>query len=416
MNESTQPEAFLRVKASKVSLLLDLVGELGLSTLAVTHHPALQGLELAGFETAAHQLDLLINEVQRVTADLRLVPVSGLFRPMQRAAHDLARETGKQFELVLEGEEIEIDKVLVDELKDPLTHLVRNAADHGLESPAERTAAGKPADGRLRLTAAQKGKEIHITVADDGRGLNREAILKKAREAGLVGPKEEPPDATVWGFVFQAGFSTARQVSNLSGRGVGMDVVQSAVRSLRGRIALETEPGRGTSVTLVIPLTLAFLQSMVVRSQRRLFAIPTESVQEVFKPELAEVVHVSADQSELIRRQAGLVAIRRLQHIFGDGNGDHAQDSPTPGEEAPLSEQVIVVVESSRGRFGLPVDEIVGEQQVVLKPLQGHLRGIRGGAGCALLSSGEIAIALDVENLGQTLLDVQQGAEADSHV
>lgn len=416
MNESTQPEAFLRVKASKVSLLLDLVGELGLSTLAVTHHPALQGLELAGFETAAHQLDLLINEVQRVTADLRLVPVSGLFRPMQRAAHDLARETGKQFELVLEGEEIEIDKVLVDELKDPLTHLVRNAADHGLESPAERTAAGKPADGRLRLTAAQKGKEIHITVADDGRGLNREAILKKAREAGLVGAKEEPPDATVWGFVFQAGFSTARQVSNLSGRGVGMDVVQSAVRSLRGRIALETQPGRGTSVTLVIPLTLAFLQSMVVRSQRRLFAIPTESVQEVFKPELAEVVHVSADQSELIRRQAGLVAIRRLQHIFGDGNGDHAQDSPTPGEEAPLSEQVIVVVESSRGRFGLPVDEIVGEQQVVLKPLQGHLRGIRGGAGCALLSSGEIAIALDVENLGQTLLDVQQGAEADSHV
>jgi two-component system chemotaxis sensor kinase CheA len=407
MNANTQQENFLRVKASKVSLLLDLVGELGLSTLAVTHHPALQGLELVGFEMAAHQLELLINEVQRVTADLRLVPVSGLFRPMQRAAHDLARETGKPFELVLEGEEIEIDKVLVDELKDPLMHLIRNAVDHGLESPAERAAAGKPAQGRVTLTAAQKGKDIHITVADDGRGLNREAILEKARETGLVGASEEPDDQTLWNFVFKAGFSTAAQVSNLSGRGVGMDVVQNAIRSLRGRIALETHAGCGTSVTLIIPLTLAFLESMVVRSQQRLFAIPIDVVQQVFKPEAAEVVHISADQSEMIRRQGTLVSISRLRHIFGNGNGAAGQDNPananSSAEDVALSDQVIVVVESSRGRFGLPVDEIVGEQQVVIKPLQGQLRGIRGGAGCALLSSGEIAVALDVEHLGQTL-------------
>ncbi|MBI5034370.1 MAG: chemotaxis protein CheW [Chloroflexi bacterium] len=403
MNEHLPIETTLRVKASKVSLLLDLVGELGLATLAVTHHSSLQGLELVGFETAVHQLELLINEVQRVTADLRLVPVSGLFRPMQRMAHDLARETGKPFEFNLEGEEIEIDKVLVDGLKDPLMHLVRNAVDHGLESATERIAAGKSEHGRITLTAAQKGKEIHISVTDDGRGLNRAAILRKARQAGLVGADEEPDDQTVWGFIFNAGFSTATQVSNLSGRGVGMDVVQNAVRSLHGRVMLDTRPGRGTSVTLVIPLTLAFLESMVVRSRERLFAIPIDGVHEVFKPETTEILHSSADQSEMVRRQDSLVMINRLEHIFGNGQS----------ESSPLSEQVIVVVETSKGKLGLPVDEIVGEQQVVIKPLQGHLRGIRGGAGCALLNSGQVAIALDVENLGQNF---KSRAEVNSNV
>ncbi|CAG0946971.1 Chemotaxis protein CheA [Anaerolineae bacterium] len=402
MNDTNvQQESYLRVKASKVSQLLDLVGELGLSALAVTHHPALQGLDLVGFETAAHQLELLITEVQRLTADLRLVPVSGLFRPMQRTAHDLARETAKQFELILEGEEIEIDKVLVDELKDPLIHLVRNAVDHGLEATAERVATGKPEQGRIALSAAQKGKEIHITVADDGRGLDRDAILKRARERGMVGANEEPDDATVWSYIFKAGFSTATQVSSLSGRGVGMDVVQSAIHALRGRIALETEPGKGTQVTLVIPLTLAFLESMVVRSHQRLFAIPIDGVNQVFKPDTAEVVHISADQSEMVQRQGNLIPITRLQQIFG--NGLDGNSGKSDAHDMLLVNQVIVVVETSKGRVGLPVDEIVGEQQVVLKPLQGHMRGIRGGAGCALLSSGEIAIALDVENLGQTL-------------
>jgi two-component system chemotaxis sensor kinase CheA len=336
---------------------------------------------------------------------------------MQRAAHDLARETGKQFELVLEGEEIEIDKVLVDELKDPLMHLIRNSVDHGLESSAERIAAGKSEQGRITLTAAQKGKDIHITIADDGRGLDRAAILNKARAAGLVGAKAEPDDKTLWSYIFRAGFSTATQVSNLSGRGVGMDVVQNAIHALRGQITLETQAGRGTCVNLVIPLTLAFLESMVVRSHQRLFAIPIDGVHQVFKPAVEEIVHVSADQSEIIRRQGALVPICRLQNIFGNGHGakENSAQARSHTEDLPLSDQVIVVVESSRGRFGLPVDEIVGEQQVVMKPLQGQLRGIRSGAGCALLSSGEIAIALDVENLGQTLLGAQHAAQVDSH-
>ena len=414
MDSNILQENTLRVKASKVSLLLDLVGELGLTTLAVTHHSALQGLDLAGFETATHHLELLVNEVQRLTADLRLVPVSGLFRPMARTVHDLMRETGKQVELVMEGEEIEIDKVLTDELKDPLMHLVRNAVDHGLESSAERVAAGKPEQGRVTLTAAQKGKDIHITVADDGRGLDRQAILRQARQAGLVGANEEPADATVWNYIFKAGFTTATQVTNLSGRGVGMDVVQSAIHALRGRIALETEPGKGTRVTLVIPLTLAFLESMVVRSQQRLFAIPIEVVQHVFKPAETEVVHISADGSEMVRRQDTLIPIHRLQTIEDPG-GIEPDGAAAGSRNTPLADQVVVIVQTTQGVFGLPVDEIIGEQQVVLKPLQGQLRGIRGGAGCALLSSGEIAVALDVENLAQGVLGTHETRPVSPH-
>ncbi|MCL4395465.1 MAG: ATP-binding protein, partial [Chloroflexi bacterium] len=356
MNIGTQTESFLRVKASKVSSLLDLVGELGLATTAVTHHASLTGAELAGFDTATHHLELLVHQVQDLASSLRLVQIGDLFRQMQRTARDLAHETGKPIELVLEGEDTEIDKVLVDELRDPLIHLIRNAADHGLEGPADRRAAGKADQGRITLTAAQRGQEIHITVADDGRGLDRQAILSRAKAVGLA--VENVDDATVWGYIFNAGFSTASQVSNLSGRGVGMDVVQNAVRSLRGRIDLDTRPGEGTRVTLVIPLTLAFLESLVVRASGRFYAIPIEVIRQVFKPQTAEVVDVSADGSELIRRQSGLIPVVRLQDITDDAS---------TLEPTPLSDQVIVVVESTNGAFGLPVDQVVGQQQVVMK-------------------------------------------------
>jgi len=405
---SAQQETFLRVKASKVSLLLDLVGELSLAAQVVTHHPALERLELEGLDVASHRLELLIREAQRLASSLRLVPVGELFQQMQRAVRDLSRETGKPIDLVLEGEETEIDKVVVDELKDPLMHLVRNAADHGLEPAAERVAAGKPEQGRITLTAAQKGQEIHIAVADDGRGLDREAILKRARQTGLVGADEEPDDATVWSFILKAGFSTSEQVSNLSGRGVGMDVVQNAIHSLRGRMAVDTRRGEGTRIDLFIPLTLAFLESMVVRSCRRLYAIPIDVVLQVFRPEAAQVIHASADDSETVSRQGALVPVSRLQRLYAEnaaGSGDARDD-----DDRPLSEQVIVVVQTSGGPFGVPVDEIVGQQQVVMKPLEGRLRDIRGGAGIALLSSGEVAIALDVERLRQELAGARQTA------
>lgn len=389
----SEQDAYLRIKAAKVTQLLDLVGELGLAAAGVTQHPQLRELELEGFEIAVHRLDLLIHELQDLASSLRLVPVGTVFKRIQRLVRDLSHQTGKPLDLVLEGQNTQIDKNLVDQLHDPLMHLVRNAVDHGIESAEERAAASKPKKGRIILAAAQQGREIHITVADDGRGLNREAILERAREIGLVGADEEPDDSTVWSYIFHSGLSTAQEVSSLSGRGVGMDVVNAAIRSLRGRIMVESFRDMGTVVSLCIPLTLAFLDSMVVRLQDRLYAIPIDVISEVIQPEAEQVIRTSANDSEVVRVRDELTPVCRLQHFYEEG-----------GEECPLVEQVLIVVQTTRGMLGVPVDEILGQQQVTMKPLQGQIKNIRAGAGYALLGSGEVAIALDCERLGQEVV------------
>jgi two-component system chemotaxis sensor kinase CheA len=390
---SSGQDAYLRIKAAKVTQLLDLVGELGLAATGVTQHPQLIGLELEGFEIAVHRLELLIREVQDLASSLRLVPIGTVFRRMQRLVRDLSHQTGKPLDLILEGGENQIDKSLVDQLYDPLMHLVRNAVDHGIEPPEERITAGKPETGRIVLEAAQQGREIHITVADDGRGMDREAILRRARELGLAGADEEPDDSTVWSYIFRSGLSTAREVSSLSGRGVGMDVVRDTIQSLRGRILVESFRGMGSVISLCIPLTLAFLDSMVVRLRDRLYAIPIDIIDEVIKPGAGQVTRTSATQSEFVRVRDELTPVCRLPRFYQEA-----------GDERSLVEQILVVVRTTKGMLGVPVDEIVGQQQVTMKPLQGQVQEIRAGAGYALLGSGEVAIALDCERLGQEFI------------
>lgn len=390
---AAQQDAYLRIRAAKVTQLLDLVGELGLAAVEVTQHPQLAELELEGFELAVHRLELLIRELQELASGLRMVPVGTVFKRMQRLVRDLSHQTGKPLDLIMEGVDTQVDKNLVDQLHDPLMHLIRNAVDHGIESTEERVAAGKPKRARIVLAAAQQGREIHITVADDGRGLNREAILERAREIGLVGADEEPDDSVVWSYIFHSGLSTAREVSSLSGRGVGMDVVNATIRSLRGRIVVESFPGMGTVINLCIPLTLAFLDSMVVRLQDRLYAIPIDVISEVIKPKVEQVTHTSANGSELVRLRDELTPVCRLQRFYEEA-----------GDGRPLAEQILVVVQTATGMLGIPVDEIVGQQQVTMKPLQGQVQDIRAGAGYALLGSGEVAIALDCERLGQEFI------------
>ncbi len=388
-----QQDAFLRIKADKVTHLLDMVSELGLVATGVMYHPDLQELELEGFETAVHRLELLIRELQGLASSLRLVPIEGVFKRMRRAVRDLTRETGKQVDLVIKGEDTEIDKVLVDQLYDPLIHLVRNAVDHGIGEVKDRLAAGKSETGRITLEASQQGNEIQITVADDGRGLNREKILKRAREAGLVGPHDEPDDAAIWNYIFHSGFSTADEVSNLSGRGVGMDVVKTTIEALRGRITVTSRRGEGTRITLHIPLTLAFLDSMVVRLQNQLYAIPIDIVDEVIQPQAEQITHASAEESEMVRMRDDMVPVCRLQNFYGHEDGPRT-----------LTNQVMVVVQTGGGNMGLPMDEVLGQQQVTMKPLQGQVKDIRAGAGYALLGTGEVALALDCERLNQALV------------
>jgi two-component system chemotaxis sensor kinase CheA len=369
---------------------MDLVGELSLSVSETIRSPELAGLDLTEFEKSAHRLSMIVREVQDAAAELRLVPVGEVFRRLSRMVRELERQTGKKINLALEGEEIAIDKAVVDRLHEPLVHVVRNSVDHGLEVAEDRLAAGKSEIGRVTLAAAQVGSEIHITVGDDGRGLNRNRILAKARERGLIGADEEPEDQTLWKVIFEPGFSTAEAVTNLSGRGVGMDVLNNAMKELRGRVSIDSTWGQGTTVVLSIPVTLAFLDCIVMRLGRRLYAAPIEVVADIFQPGEGEIFDISANHgSELVRVREQFVPIVRLEDFYGDD----------VSALTPLGQSIIVVFNTSAGPVGVPVDEMLDQQQVVMKPLVGQLARIRASWGCALLGSGAIALVLDSERL-----------------
>ncbi len=386
--------ALLRVSADKVGRLMDLVGELSLSVSETIRSSDLEGLELTEFEKSAHRLMMVVREVQDAAAELRLVPVGDVFRRMRRMVRELERTTGKEIDLVLEGEDTEIDKVVADRLYEPLVHVVRNCADHGLEAADEREALGKPRRGRITLAASPVGGDIQIAIADDGRGLDRGRILARARERGLFARDDEPDDGALWKVLFQPGFSTAETVTNLSGRGVGMDVLNTTMRALRGRTAIDSEKGHGTKVALAIPLTLAFLNSLVMRVGSRLYAAQIDVVAEIFQPGSEQISHVSADGgAEMVRVRDALIPVCRLQNFYRE----------PAGELAALETLIVVVFNTSHGRIGVPVDEMFDQQQVVMKPLQGQLEKIRASLGCALLASGEVAIVLDCERLAEDM-------------
>ena len=378
---------FLRVDAQKVGALMDLAGELGLACSAVTRHPDVVGRDLEGFAAAAHRLELLVRELQNDLSSLRLVPVAPVFQRLRRVVEDAARRTHKEVDLVVRGEDTEVDKVMIDALQDPLVHVLRNAVDHGLEEPAARVDAGKPPRGRVVLSASHQGGEITIEVRDDGRGLQRDRILARAIERGLCPADAQPTDDELAAFVFLPGFSTKDTADTLSGRGVGMDVLKTTVESLRGRVTLKSTPGQGSRVTLKLPLTLAFVEAMVVRERGRLFALPIEKVFEVSKVEQARVVTNSADDQVLLRVRDTCVPVLWLDRYWGES-----------GRERALSGKV-VVVQTARGAVALPVDELLGNQQVMLKPLHGPLSHIRAAAGCGMLRTGDVAIALDCDQL-----------------
>ncbi|MEN0065502.1 MAG: ATP-binding protein, partial [Myxococcota bacterium] len=388
---------FVRVRLDKVTNLMSLAGEIGRALGTVLDLPAVRAeIEREDVGAVADRLEGLIRDLQDGSASLRLVPISNAFAPLNRAVRDLSMRTGKPLELTTEGEDIEIDKLMVEALTDPLIHLVRNAADHGIEPPDVRADMGKPKGGRLHLSAHHRGDHVMVLIQDDGRGLDRQGILDKAIRQGLITPEvsAELPDRDVWELVFKSGFSTASGVSEISGRGVGMEVVRSSIVALGGTVRIQSEKGRGTTVQMILPLTLAFLDGMVVRSGEVTYVIPITSIAQVFRAEVKDVERVESERMDLIHVGDELVRGLCLQRFYAP------EKHPEPVDWIG---RLVVVVRTSRGMLAIPIDELLGHEKVTMKPLTGPLGGIRASAGCGLLRSGGVAIALNCEYLNEQL-------------
>jgi two-component system chemotaxis sensor kinase CheA len=381
------PAGVVRVDTLKLDSLIDLVGELVVAQSQVVQSQELKGIANEHLARSLSQLRSITSDLQRTAMSLRMVPIRGTFRKMTRLVRDLAGDLGKEINLRLEGEETELDRTVVEELSDPLVHMIRNSADHGIELPGERAAAGKPAAGTITLKAFHQGGFIVVQIEDDGRGLNTGRILTKAVERGLVNAQESLEESQILDLIFMPGFSTAEQVTGLSGRGVGMDVVRRNIEKIRGKVEVESVPGKGTRFTTYVPLTLAIIEGLLVGVGDQRYIIPTLSVQESFRP-LPGTVTTVQGRGELISVRGRLTPLLRL--------GRHLN---TPSKADDPSQGIVVVVESGQDSRCLFVDELIGKQEVVIKSLGDVFRDQRAFAGAAILGDGRVGLILDVNAL-----------------
>ena len=386
---ASEAESSIRVSVDKVDALINLVGELVITQAMIKQ--VSNSIDPAHAEKLLAGLDLLernTRDLQEAVISVRMLPVDAVFRRFPRLVRDLSSRLGKQVRLRTLGEGTELDKGLIEKIADPLVHLVRNSIDHGLEMPEVRTAAGKEAAGTLTLAASHQGGHIVIEVADDGRGLDRARILAKARERGLPVP-ENPTDSQVWDLIFQPGFSTAEAVTDLSGRGVGMDVVRRNIQSLGGEVQIESHAGQGTRTLIRLPLTLAILDGMTVSAADQTLILPLAYVIEALQPQ-AEDVNTVAGDGRVLRVRGEYLPLISLRGIYGfDG----------AAEAAEASTGLVVVVESDGQKLALEVDELLGQQQVVVKNIEHNYRRIDGVSGATILGDGRVALIVDIGGL-----------------
>jgi two-component system chemotaxis sensor kinase CheA len=339
------------------------------------------------------QLNQITSSLQTMTMSLRMVPIKNTFQKMLRLVRDLSKNSGKQVQLRMSGEETEIDRNVVDELYEPMVHMIRNSMDHGLETPEERQTAGKDATGTIHLKAYHKGGSIVVEIIDDGRGLDRERILEKARANGLIDDDCRLNDAEINNLIFQPGFSTAQAVTEISGRGVGMDVVKKAIERLRGRVDIQTTAGRGSTFCISLPLTLAIIEGMLVRVGKERYVIPALSIIESFRP-TAEHCSTVACKGEMILSRGGLIPLIRLETIFAARS-----DARHPWEG------LVVTVEYDGRRMGLLLDELLGKEEVVIKNMGEALKKVRGITGGAILGDGRVGLILDMAGIWELAMD-----------
>ncbi|MCP4446230.1 MAG: chemotaxis protein CheA [Myxococcales bacterium] len=381
------PKQSIRVDTTKLDELMNLVGELIIAENMVSHNEDLEGHEFENFHKAALHLNRITRSLQDLTMSVRMVPIRPTFRKMLRVARDVARKQTKDVELVLSGEETEVDRSVVEAIGDPLVHLLRNAVDHGVEDADTRLALGKPAKGQLNLSAHHEAGEVWIVLADDGKGLDRERILAKAIDKGVVDSGDGLTDNEVYQLITEPGFSTADQLSDISGRGVGMDVVKRNIEKLRGRLDISSQLGYGTTFTLRIPLTLAIVEGMQVRVGLHSYTIPLFAIRESVAVEDMAVSSLT-DGNEVLELRGEFIPVLRMSNLHS------IEAHATTWEEG-----VLVIVSDAGFTMALFVDEVVGQRQTVVKPLPGYLGTMQGLAGCSILSTGKISLVVDVQTL-----------------
>ena len=382
-NDSTS----VRMDTAKLDQLMDLVGEMVIAQTLIAHSPALKSLTDPRLQSDLTQLARITASVQRITTGLRMVPIGLQFQKTARVVRDLSRRAGKQVLFETTGENTEVDKTVAEEISDPLLHMVRNSIDHGIETPAERVALGKDPTARVQLAAYHQSGQIVITISDDGRGLNRDRIFAKAVERGIIQPAEQLTDNEVFLLIFEAGFSTAEKVTDISGRGVGMDVVRRHVQALRGRIDIQSTAGHGTTFFLRLPLTLAMIEGLVVAVGDQRFIAPVASVKEMFRP-LPGMLSTLQGSNEMVLVRDHLLPVVRLHKCF----------DKQPRTSA-LTEGTLIVAETDGHTFCLFVDDLIGKQEVVIKSLGPSFSHVLGIAGCAVLGDGKVGLILDMHGL-----------------
>ena len=393
----------LRVDVEKLDQLLDLVGEMVIAVSMVGNNPDLAGQSLDRFDKSMLHLTKITRDIQDVSMSMRMIPVAGLFRKMVRLVRDLSMKEKKKVDLEIIGEDTEVDKTIIEQISDPLVHLIRNSVDHGIEMPADRLAAGKSESGRLTLEAKHSAGEVWILVKDDGKGLDREKILRKAIDKGLVGPEAKDwKDEDVWKLIFEPGLSTAAQVSSISGRGVGMDVVRRNIEKLRGRIDIRSQLGRGTSFVMRIPLTLAIIDGMIVKVGDVKYSIPITSIKESLRPVKSQIT-MTPEGLEVLNVRGALLPIIRIHEIYN-----------VKPLQTELSSGISIIVESDTKQYGLFVDEMLGQQQIVIKGIPSYFGNVRGVSGFAILGDGEVSTILDVAELVNSVEGLMEEANGEA--
>ena len=386
-SEKQQVDKFIKVDTSKMDQLLNMVGELVIAQSMVTHNPQVSAITDQRFARDISQLTRVTSTLQNISMSMRMVPIGQTFQKMNRIVRDLARKSGKKINLVLQGQSAEIDRNMVEELYDPLVHMIRNSCDHGIKQPEERVSKGKTEEGTITLSAAQSGGKITITITDDGEGLDRHSILAKAREKGLIGPNDKPDDREIDNMIFMAGFSTAKQVTDVSGRGVGMDVVRRAIERLRGTVEISSITGEGTIFSIKLPLTTAIIDGMLVNVGEERYIIPTLSVRQLLHPGKKDINTV-AGKGETVMVRGKLLPLVKLGEVL---RARSAISNPW--------EAVLVIVEDGAREVAFQVDSVIGKQEVVIKSIGDRFNGMQGISGGAIMGDGKVGLILDVRSI-----------------